>query len=588
MSFQAITALHKNDYMPVYFVILVRCYNELVGGFMNKSELRLRYWRITFFFARLIASFIGWEILLKHLGFRKWVRQTRSKRFRDSAVRFRKLAIRMGGVMIKVGQFLSARLDILPAEVTDELSGLQDEVPPEDFSSIRKLAESELGGKFEDKFAYFDSQPLAAASLGQVHRARLREDTPDGVQFLSVVVKIQRPFIDQLIEVDLSALRRVAGWLMHYRPIREHADIPALLQEFTTTLREEVDYIAEGGNADRFREKFKDDSRVHVPRVVWSLTTRRVLTLEDVYAIKITDYSGITDAGIDRGAVAAVLLDTYLKQIFEDGFFHADPHPGNLFVTPAPEGSEMGWQLTFVDFGMVGRVPDELRNGLREAVIAIGTRDAARIVKAYQQLGILLPGADLKLIEQAESAIFDRFWGMSMKEIRQVKPEEFRDIGHRFRDLMLEMPFQVPNNLLMLVRTVFILSGMCTGLDQDFNLWVQLSPYAAKLVADEATSNLNVWMDELGEMLKVLLSLPGQSSRVLAQAEAGNLIVQVPHMTRQVEALGTAVNRLTGSVFFVGLLLGGVSLYNAGNLLFGEAMLVASLVALLWTLFFAK
>jgi predicted unusual protein kinase regulating ubiquinone biosynthesis (AarF/ABC1/UbiB family) len=555
---------------------------------MNKSTMRMRYWRITFFFARVIISFFWWEIILRHVGFRRWARQTRSGRFHGFAVQFRKLAIRMGGVMIKVGQFLSARLDILPPEVTEELSGLQDEVPAEEFASIRDLAEKELGGRLTDKFAYFDPEPLAAASLGQVHRARLRVDSPEAESFMDVVVKIQRPYIDQLIEVDLSALRRVAGWLMHYQPIREHADIPALLTEFTTTLREEVDYLAEGGNADRFRDNFKDDTRVHVPRVVWSLTTRRVLTLEDVYAIKITDYNEITAAGIDRGEVAKVLLDTYLQQIFEDGFFHADPHPGNLFVTPALDKNESGWQLTFVDFGMVGRVPSDLRGGLREAVIAIGTRDASRVVKAYQQLGVLLPGADLKLIEQAESVVFDRFWGMSMSEIRQIKPEEIREIGHRFRDLMLEMPFQVPNNLLMLVRTIAILSGMCTGLNPDFNLWKQLSPYATKLVAEEATSGMNVWLDELGEMLRVLLSLPGQSSRVLTQLESGNLVVQVPKMTQQVSSLGSAVNRLTGGVIFTGLLLGGILLYISGNEGAGQVLIAFSLITLIWTFFFIK
>jgi predicted unusual protein kinase regulating ubiquinone biosynthesis (AarF/ABC1/UbiB family) len=555
---------------------------------MIRSALWLRYVRITLFFARVIASFVWWEILLRNLGFRNWVRRTRSKRSRIIAVRFRKLAIRMGGVMIKVGQFLSARLDILPAEVTEELSGLQDEVPPEDFNSIRKLAEIELGGRLEEKFAYFDPVPLAAASLGQVHRAQLWEETQDVPPFRSVVVKIQRPHIDQLIEVDLSALKRVAKWIMYYRPIREHANVPALLEEFTITLRNEVDYLAEGGNADRFRDMFKGVSRIHVPQVVWKLTTRRVLTLEDVYAIKITDYAGITAAGIDRGEVASVLLDTYLKQIFEDGFFHADPHPGNLFITPSKVETGPSWRLTFVDFGMVGTVPPDLRAGLREAVIAVGTRDSARVVKAYQQLGVLLPGADLKLIEQAESAIFDRFWGMSMKEIRQIRPEEFREIGHRFRDLMLEMPFQVPNNLLMLVRTVSILSGMCTGLDPDFNLWNQLSPYATRLVAEEATSGLNVWLDEFGEILKVLLALPGQSSRVLAQVESGNLIVQVPQMTKQIGTLNAAVNRLTGSVIFVGLLLGGILLYNSGNFQMGGVLMGISVIVLVWTLFFGK
>jgi len=555
---------------------------------MKRSELRLRYVRITLFFARLIASFVWWEILLRNVGFRNWVRRTRPRRLRVFAVRFRKLAIRMGGVMIKVGQFLSARLDVLPAEVTEELSGLQDEVPPEDFATIRNLAESELGGRLEEKFAFFDAVPLAAASLGQVHRATLWQETRDEHPFRSVVVKIQRPYINQLIEVDLSALSRVAKWLMYYRPIREHADVPALLDEFTATLRQEVDYMAEGGNADRFRENFKDDSRIHVPHIVWNLTTRCVLTLEDVYSIKITDYAGITAAGISRGEVAAVLLDAYLKQIFDDGFFHADPHPGNLFVTPARGDANPGWRLTFVDFGMVGKVPTDLRAGLREAVIAVGTRDAARVVKAYQQLGVLLPGADLKLIEQAESAVFDRFWGMSMKEIREIRPEEIRDIGHRFRDLMLEMPFQVPNNLLMLVRTVSILSGMCTGLNPDFNLWNQLSPFAAKLVAEETTSGLNVWLDELGEILKIVLALPGQSSRVMAKMESGNLIVQVPLMARSMGAVNAAVNRLTGSVIFVGFLLGGVLFYTAGNPEWGGIMMGISAVVLIWTLVFIK
>ena len=206
-----------------------------------------------------------------------------------------------------------------------------------------------------------------------------------------------------------------------------------------------------------------------------SLSTLRVLTLEDVFAIKITDYDAITAAGIDRGEVARKLLDTYLEQIFEDGFFHADPHPGNLFITPLPpaKGSKrktVRWQLTFVDFGMVGHVPENLRKGLRETVIAVGTRDAARLIKSYKELGFLLPGADTQALEQASAAVFDRFWGMSMSELKNVRPNEVHDIGHRVRDVMVETPFQVPNDLLMLVRTVAILSGMCTGLDPNFQL----------------------------------------------------------------------------------------------------------------------
>jgi len=552
---------------------------------MKPSQLRSRYIRILAFFAGVIARFILWEIIIRFMGLRGWVRRTRKERFRREAVRFRALAIRMGGVMIKVGQFLSSRLDVLPPEVTDELANLQDEVPAEDFEAIRALAEAELGAPLTETFASFDLEPLAAASLGQVHRAKLKPDID--AEFRDVVVKIQRPHIASIVDVDLSALRRVGSWLMRYRPIREHADVPALLKEFSATLYEEIDYELEADNAETFYENFVDDPDVHVPRLVRALSTLRVLTLEDVYAIKITDYDEITVAGIDRGEVAERLLGTYLQQIFEDGFVHADPHPGNLFVTPLPaeEGEPVRWQLTFVDFGMVARVPDSVRDSLRELVIAVGTRDAARVVKAYQMLDMLLPGADVKLIEQAEAQVFDRFWGMSMKEIRGISSDEIRDFAHQYRDLMLSMPFQVPQNLLYLARTVAILSGMCTGLEPDFNLWLQLSPYARKLVEEEAATGIDYWLDELGEMLQTLLALPGQTSRVLAQAEAGGLLVQSPQVSREVRSLTRSVDRLTGGIVFAALLIGGVMLVNTGNASYGGGLLGASGLTLLWVLF---
>jgi predicted unusual protein kinase regulating ubiquinone biosynthesis (AarF/ABC1/UbiB family) len=556
---------------------------------MQSSRFRGRYFRILYFFAGVIARFILWELLIAKLGFRKWTRRTRTERFRREAVRFRALALHMGGVMIKVGQFLSSRLDVLPPEVTDELANLQDEVPAELYEAIKEMAEKELGAPLTEKFEWFDESPLAAASLGQVHRARLRvQDEAYG--FRNVVVKVQRPSIELIVEVDLSALQRVGGWLMRYRPVREHADVPALLREFSTTVREEIDYRNEAENAERFFENFKDDPDVHVPRVVKSLSALRVLTLEDVYAIKITEYDAITKAGIERGDVANKLLDTYLKQIFEDGFVHADPHPGNLFVTPldADDESPRRWKLTFVDFGMTAHVPEGVRDGLREMLIGVGTKDAGRVVRSYQQLGMILPGADLKLIEQAESQVFDRFWGMSMSELRKTNPDELRKFAHQYRDLIFSMPFQVPNDLIMLGRTVAILSGMCTGLDPNFNLWNQISPYAKKMIEKEATKGLSDWLEELGSLLQNLIALPSQASRVLSQAERGDLVVQSPQVAREIRVLTRSVDRLTGGVLFLGLLLGGVLLYNDGNVLFAQGMLAGAAVVFLWILFFRQ
>ncbi len=556
---------------------------------MQPPRLRGRYFRILYFFAGVIARFILWELVIAKLGFRKWTRRTRAERFRREAVRFRALALHMGGVMIKVGQFLSSRLDVLPQEVTDELANLQDEVPAEPYAAIKELAEQELGASLTEKFEWFDESPLAAASLGQVHRARLKvEDEAGG--FRNVVVKVQRPHIASIVDVDLSALKRVGAWLMRYRPVREHADVPALLREFSSTVLEEIDYVHEAENAKKFFENFKDDPDVHVPRIVTSLSTLRVLTLEDVYAIKITEYAEITKAGIERGDVANKLLDTYLKQIFEDGFVHADPHPGNLFVTPldTEDGSPRRWQLTFVDFGMIARVPVGVRDGLREMLIGIGTKDSPRVVKAYQHLGMLLPGADTKLIEQAEAQVFDRFWGMSMSELRKTDPDELRKFAHQYRDLIFSMPFQVPNDLIMLARTVAILSGMCTGLNPDFNLWNQISPYARKLIEQEAKTGIGDWLEELGSMLQALIALPSQASRVLAQTESGGLMVQSPQMSRDMKSLTRSVDRLTGGLIFIGLLIGGVTFYNAGNVMYGQGMLGAALISLLWVLFSRK
>jgi len=556
---------------------------------MHSSRLRARYRYIMGFFARATAGFFFWEILLPRIGLRSLTRRTRSQRYTQIAAQFRAMAIRMGGVMIKVGQFLSARADVLPIEITEELSGLQDEVPAEDFEAIRELAESEFGAPLQERFERFEPEPLAAASLGQVHRARLRSEAAEAEGFQDVVVKIQRPFIDQLIEVDFSALHRVAGWLMHYKPISKRVDVRALISELESTVHQEIDYLAEGKNAETFSKNFAGRQRIHVPRVVWSQTTRRVLTLENVYAIKITDYEAITAAGIDRAEVAKVLFDTYLKQIFEDGFFHADPHPGNLFVTPRPANeSKVSWQLTFVDFGMVGSVPEALRDGLRDMLIGVGTRNAAKVVESYQTLGVLLPSADLKLLEQAESQIFDRFWGMSMSELRNVNHREMHQFATQFRELIYEMPFQLPHNLLLLGRTVAILSGMCTGLDPNFNLWGQLAPYARKLLTDEGLSNWEVWLDEIGEFVKQVISLPAQTGRVLTRLERGELNVNVPQVNRQIYHLEGAVNRLVGSIVFAAFLFSGVILYNDGNIQPAYILWGLSGITMLWMVFFSR
>jgi predicted unusual protein kinase regulating ubiquinone biosynthesis (AarF/ABC1/UbiB family) len=549
---------------------------------MNASQLRARYRRIVFFFGRVTAGFIFWEILMHCIGLGAMARRGRSARNRAIAVRFRALAIGMGGLMIKVGQFLSARLDILPPEITDELAGLQDEVPAETFAAIRIQAESELALTLMEHYASFDETPLAAASLGQVHRARLREPDAARAGFTDVVVKVQRPNIEQIVDVDLAAIRRVGSWLQRYKPVADRADVGALIDEFAATTLEEIDYLAEGSNAETFAANFEGDEYVGVPRVVWNLTTRRVLTLEDVSAIKLGDYDAITAAGISRSDVAATLADTYLTQIFEDGFFHADPHPGNLFVTPLPgvdDDGDRNWKLTFIDFGMVGRVPENLREGLREAVIAVGLQDGARLVRAFNILDVLLPSADLALIERASMAVFDRFGGMSMDELKGVDHSEMQRFGIQFQDLMLNMPFQLPESLLLLGRSIAILSGMCTGLDPEFNLWSSIAPYADSLISEEGGSTFDTILSEGTKILQTVVALPGRADRVLSQIERGELGVQTPMLDLRIRRLERGVGRVTTALVFAALLVAGAILYGTDPGL-GKVLMATSLLPL--------
>ena len=525
----------------------------------ENGAARSRYRRILRFALRYLVQTWWYEVLLVRIGLERVAERGRSVRMTRVAQRFHVLAVELGGLMIKVGQFLSSRLDVLPPEITAELAGLQDEVPPASFSAIRELAEAELGVPLNQAYSWFGEQAVAAASLGQAHPARLVEWDAVETGFDAVVVKVQRPGIQTIVDVDLAALRRVAGWLSRLRVVSDHVDPRALVAEFAKTSLEEIDYLHEAMGAERFAEMFADDPRVNVPEVVWERTTRRVLTLSDVSAIKINDVDGLRAAGIDPSEVAAVFAEVMFEQLFGHGYFHADPHPGNIFVTPVTDaGTGPQWRLTFVDFGMMGEVTDDLRDGLRRLLIAVASRDGRQLISSIQEVGILLPTADTAELERAMTRLFDRFGGMGFAQLRKVDQREFRDFGQEFGAVVRSLPFQLPENFLLVIRSMSLTSGVCSSLDPEFNIWDAIEPYATRLLREESGNVVRSVAREALAAAGIVLRLPQRADQLITRIDAGTVSVATPAIDRRLSRIERLIRRAVGAVLFAAFLVGGI------------------------------
>jgi predicted unusual protein kinase regulating ubiquinone biosynthesis (AarF/ABC1/UbiB family) len=529
-----------------------------------------RYRKVRRFVTRTFVHVLWWDVFLNAPGLRR-LRRPPIERYQVIARRYRSLATEMGGVLIKIGQFLSTRVDILPPEITHELSGLQDEVPPGAFADIARQIEEDFGRPLAAIFPWIATETIGAASLAQVHRARL----PDGRE---AVVKVLRPGIDVLVETDLAAARLALRLLKFSKTIRRRVNLDRLAVEITETTRAELDLQAEGHNAERFAANYAGDSRVYLPKIFWEWSAGRTLTLEDVGWIKIADLAALDQAGIRRAEVARDLYRIYLRQIFEHFFVHADPHPGNLFVRPMPVGDERPFapgdpvppppagearpfQIAFVDFGMVAVIPERLRNALREYAIGLGTRDAARLVHSYVAAGVLLPGADLRRLEEVHEELFARFWGVSIGSLRETAFSEAQYFFREYRDLLYELPFQVQVDLLFASRAVGLLAGLATHLDPEFDPWSETLPFAEKLAAEELRRDWRGLLREGLSQLQVLLSLPRRLDAVLSRAERGALTVQTaltPESRKAVQRLERSIHRLAWMVVSAALLIAGV------------------------------
>jgi ubiquinone biosynthesis protein len=435
----------------------------------------------------------------------------------------REKAIEMKGVMIKVGQFLSSRIDFLPDQYIVELSQLQDQVPPHEYAGIRQRITDALGRPPEEIFASFDKEPIAAASLGQVHSARMK----DGGQ---VAVKVQYPDIEKIIETDI----RMFGLLI--RIMRGRAgtiDLRVLHEEFSKIVRSELDYLQEGKNAERFRENFKGDDRIIIPEVKWEYTTSKVLTLEFVAGIKITECDAVRSSGIDCRQVVSLLAETYSRMIFVHGFFHGDPHPGNIFVREGPE-------LVFVDFGMVQAIPNEVRRELRRFANAVVESNTAGILGAMERMGFIIEGADYGLLTEVAQSLIDKYRNISPGELKKLTVE---DISEEIESIIRVVRYiQIPNNFILLGRTIGILNGISFKLNPDVNIIEIGKPFIKEFLRGTGEEQRKEFLKAAREKVLDLWNLPARVEEFLTKANRGELSFklskpEIREITSQIKSL---------------------------------------------------
>jgi len=531
---------------------------------------RSRYRRVRRYLARLFLHALFFDLFLGRVPVLRRLRPDPLARWAEHARSFRDLAVELGGVLIKLGQFLSTRVDVLPVEITRELAGLQDRVPPVPYPEIARRIEEDFGAPVAALFDDIDPEPVGAASLAQAHRARLASGE-------RVVVKVLRPGIETLVETDLAAVRLAVRWLWIWRPVRRRVDLDRLFHEFAATTRAELDLTREAANAERFAHLFADDPGLRAPAVHHQRTAAHTLTLEDVGFLRISDHAAIDAAGVSRAEVARVLYRAYMEQLFIHHFVHCDPHPGNLFVRPvepgepgAPgAGGEDGrpFEIVFVDFGMMSAIPERLWDALGETVIALGTQDARRLVQAYQEAGVLLPGADLARLEEIHRVFFDRLWGVKLADLRGVALSEASGLLREYRDLVYEAPFQFPVDLLFALRAVGLLAGLSTSLDPEFDPWAETLPFAEELSGHGPSETVRRALDEAAHFARLALRLPSALDRVLTRAEREGIAVEVRFShgaRRDLRRVERATGRVAWFVAAGALLLAGVQLHGVG------------------------
>ena len=464
-----------------------------------------------------------WAFVLKLIGAR-WL-YTKAWSYRDGmtddhksarrkalAIWIRETLLDLGPTFIKVGQLFSTRADLFAVEFVEEFSKLQDRVPAFSYEQVEAIVTQDLGKPIPTLYQSFDPIPMAAASLGQVHRAQLHSGE-------DVVVKVQRPGLRQLFEIDLQILRGIARYFQSHPEWGKGRDWLGIYEECCRILWEEIDYLNEGRNADLFRRNFREHTWVNVPRVFWRYATPRVLTLEYMPGIKISHYEALEAAGLDRKHVAKLGAEAYLHQLLDDGFFHADPHPGNIAVSA--DGG-----LIFYDFGMMGQVQPLTREKLMDTFFGIAQKDGERVVKSLIALGAIAPTDDLGPVRRSVQFMLDNFMDKPFED------QSVSAISDDLYEVAYGQPFRFPATFTFVMRAFSTLEGVGKGLDPDFNFMEVAKPFAMQLMTNgnpgsEAGSLLNELSRQAVQVSNSALGLPRRIEDTLEKLEQGDIRVRV-------------------------------------------------------------
>nr|WP_228043696.1 AarF/ABC1/UbiB kinase family protein [Dolichospermum sp. LEGE 00246] len=422
----------------------------------NARYFRYRPWLVWGRLLRIIWSFAGFIFSLKWDDWQDQVEENQGKR----ATQLRTLLTNLGPTFIKVGQALSTRPDLIRKDFLAELIKLQDQLPPFDNDLAYQIIETELNRSIGEIFRELSPQPVAAASLGQVYRGRLLSGE-------EVAVKVQRPNLRPLLIKDLYLMRWVASWLAPWLPLNLGHDLTLIVDEFGTKLFEEIDYINEGRNAEKFAHNFRDDPQVKIPCIYWNYTSTHVLTLEWINGFKLTDTEKIQSVGLDPGAIIQIGVTTGLQQLLEHGFFHADPHPGNLFAMP--DG-----RMAYIDFGMMDQLEETTKESLVDALVHLVNKDYVDLAEDFVKLGFLAPNTNITPIVPALEAVLGNAIGKNVQDFN------FKTITDEFSELMYEYPFRVPAKFALIIRSLVTQEGIALSLNPNFKIVEVGYPYIAR------------------------------------------------------------------------------------------------------------